>query len=125
MLKERDFNEKQVWSFIHTTIHNAAVDLRRKEKYRMDIDIADAMGKHCVHQQDIDLKNICRALVPAIRESLNPVHQRVFDDYFITGYKYIEVAERNNIKIDTIKAIIFRIREKANKNYGHLLAAIN
>lgn len=120
-----DGTEAHFWRYIHMSIHTSAIDLKRRRVSRwkpdphLDIDEVNEIDHLSSSiQPDLNLKllvkKICADFPLTFRKDTWRI---VWDEYFINGLPYDQVADIANIPIGTVKGIIFKIREYANRDY--------
>lgn len=109
--------ETKFWSYIQTTITNAACNIKRRpEPYFDEIDqFTDVFSSH---QPDMDLKSLNKIMMTDFYERLSGNEKLVFKSHFLGGLRYEEAAADTGIGIGQLKAVIFNIRAKANRYYG-------
>lgn len=112
-------HETQFWSFVQILVYNSAVDIHRK---RMNFeDIENHKDSKSTNQKGIDLKNLSKYVTDRLYSEIRKDnHKAVFVDFFINDLKLQDISDKHCISLETVKGIIFRIRNKANQNYRHL-----
>lgn len=117
--------ETHFWRYIHLSIHTSAIDLKRRRstKWNPDpnLDITDIQESYCLstsNQPDINqkllIKRICNEFSLTFKKDSWRI---VWQEHFINGLPYDQVAEIAGIPIGTVKGTIFKIRKYANKTY--------
>lgn len=120
-----DGTETHFWRYIHLSIHTSAIDLKRRRVSRwkpdphLDIDeVQETDHLSNSVQPDLNLKllvkRICTDFPLTFRKDTWRV---VWEEHFINGLPYDEVAVKANIPLGTVKTIIFKIKEYASREY--------
>lgn len=121
-LNNYDVHKAKINTWLFFIANNMVIDYYRKNKNNCTVNVsqfADAeTGKETYQiadssyqEEDVENKELSDAISCAMSK-LKPKYRKVAEQYFIKGKKYEEIAEILDMPMGTVKAMIYRVREK-------------
>jgi len=106
-VKKDGISYEKIRSYLFTTAHHTLIDVVRKEKFQMEVEVIDKY-----HSQrpveNMDLQKILHEALDQLPEIQRTVI--LLRDY--EGYGYDEIGEITGLKESQVKVYIFRARKK-------------
>jgi RNA polymerase sigma-70 factor (ECF subfamily) len=116
-----DSEKSNISTWLHNISKNVIIDYYRKNKLDKHINVSevtDETGKEIYQFEDkrnntvevIENNELSKSIERAM-SSLKPKYQKVAELFFIKDQPYSEIAEALELPLNTIKGMIYRIRE--------------
>ena len=110
-VKHKDIAAEKAKSYLFTTAYNTLIDVLRKEKYTVPIDIGrETIDKH-FSQGEIKNLDLQETLDNAL-DQLPEIQRTVILLRDYEGYDYAEIGKITKLKESQVKVYIFRARKK-------------
>ncbi len=105
------------------TCNHRLLPYAQQQRYRQGkkaFSIDDEKAPELADEQDLIEKSLQkqenRQLIDQIILQLSPKEKQVFDAFFVNNQPIAHIAKKQSTSVGAIKALIYRIRQKAKKN---------
>jgi len=116
-----DVHKAKINTWLYFIANNMVIDYYRKNKNNCTTNIGefvDEEGKETFQiadssyqEENVENKELSEQINSAMSK-LKPKYRKVAEQYFMQGKKYEEIAEILDMPMGTVKAMIYRVREK-------------